>query len=242
MRVTVPPPLSVPWDLKPISSATTGSQTLPDGRKRYWVRHSVLKGLTPPMLVWWFAHLEGDVEIEGRLLPRYRVWHPLDHVSARYVRRAPDGSIGPGAQMALCEVLARNPRFTINVVSTIEKLDESGFIHKVVVGGFELARMEHTFREVSDGVLDENCLIVPGSRRLAFLSKVLVPWKFPEPKGRAWLKHNIEETGSLENFLPELYAREVQTARRLADGGRAMSSSAPIAVLVPGSSSPHKEV
>jgi hypothetical protein len=213
MRVTVPPPLSVPWDLKPISSATAGSQTLPDGRKRYWVRHSVLKGVTPPMLVWWFAHLEGDVEIEGRLLPRYRVWHPLDHVSARYVRRAPDGSVGAGAQMALFEVLARNPRFTINVVSTIEKLDEEGFVHNVVRRGVTLARMEHTFREVPGGMIDENSLTIPGSHRLAFLSSVLVPWKFPEPKGRAWLKHCIEEMGTLENFLPELYVRETKSTR-----------------------------
>ena len=96
MRVTLPPPHSVPWDLKPAFSATAGSQTLPDGRERYWVKHSVLKGVTPAMLVWWFSHLEGDVEIEGRLLNRYRVWHPRDHVSARYVHRVPGGSIGPG--------------------------------------------------------------------------------------------------------------------------------------------------
>jgi hypothetical protein len=164
------------------------------------------------MLVWWFEHLEGDVEIEGRVLDRYRVWHPLDHVSARYVRRGPDGSIGPGAQMALCEVLGRDLRYTIDVVSTIERLDEEGFIHKVIVRGFELARMEHTFRAASDGVLDENCLVVPGSHRLAPLSRLLVPWKFPEAKGRAWLKHSIEEMGSLENFLPELYPGEVKRA------------------------------
>jgi DAPG hydrolase PhiG domain len=209
MGVTLPPPLSVPWELKPASSATAGSETLPDGRKRYWVRHDVLKGVTPAMLVWWFQHLEGVVEIEGRPLDRYRVWHPFDHVSARYVRRAPDGSIGPGAQLALCEVLARNPRFTIDVVSTIEKLDEHGFIHNVVIRGLTLARMEHTFSEVPGGMVDENCLIIPGSHRLAFLSKVLIPWQFPEPKGRAWLKHSIEEMGTLENFLPELYTREV---------------------------------
>jgi len=75
MGVILPPPLSVPWELKPISSAMVGSETLPGGRKRYWVKHRVLKGVTPPMLVWWFGHLEGDVEIEGRLLNRYRVWH-----------------------------------------------------------------------------------------------------------------------------------------------------------------------
>lgn len=62
------------------------------------------------------------------------------------------------------------------------------------------------------GLLDENCLIVPGSHRLAFLGKVLVPWKFPASKGRAWLKHSVEEMGSLENFLPDLYTREAEAA------------------------------
>jgi hypothetical protein len=31
---------------------------------------------------------------------------------------------------------------------------------------------------------------------------------FPNTKGRACLKHAIEEMGALENFLPQLYARE----------------------------------
>jgi hypothetical protein len=85
--------------------------------------------------------------------------------------------------MALCEVLARDPRYAIDVVSTIEKLDEQGFIH-VVVRGFELARMEHTFREAADGTLDENCLIVPGSRGLAFLSKCSCRGSSPSRRDR----------------------------------------------------------
>jgi hypothetical protein len=48
MAVALPPPLCVPWDLKPMSSATAGSETLPDGRNRYWVKHSVLKGRDTP--------------------------------------------------------------------------------------------------------------------------------------------------------------------------------------------------
>jgi hypothetical protein len=47
--------------------------------------------------------------------------------------------------MALCEVLARDPRYAIDVVSTIEKLDEQGFIHKVVARGFELETDERIF-------------------------------------------------------------------------------------------------
>jgi len=50
--------------VKPLSSATAGSETLADGRKRFWVKHEVLKGVTPAMLIWWFRHLEGNVEID----------------------------------------------------------------------------------------------------------------------------------------------------------------------------------
>jgi hypothetical protein len=110
-------------------------------------------------------------------------------------------------------VLARNPRFTIDGVSTIEKLDDEGFIHNVVIGGMTLARMEHTFRAVAGGMIDENSLTIPGSHRLAVLSRVLVPSKFPEPKGQAWLKHSVEAMGTLENFLPELYVRETKSTR-----------------------------
>lgn len=162
------------------------------------------------MLVWWFGHMEGDVEIQGQQFPRYRVWHPLDHVYARYVRRAPDGSVGPGAQIALCEYLGRNPAYKVEAVSTIEKLDDAGFIHNVIRGGVCIARMEHVFTKTADGMRDENRLIVPGTSRLGRFAGLRVPLLFSDGKAQAWLKHNIEEMGNLENFLPELYEREVK--------------------------------
>ena len=208
-RPPLPEPLQVPWPLKPASSAQSGVETFGDGRKRYWVKHDVIKGVTPRMLAWWFGHFaEGEVEIQGRRLDRYRVWHPFDHVYAHYVRRATDGSGGPGAQIALCEYLARNQRYKIEAISTVERLDETGFIHKLMRGGIELARMEHVFSETSTGTRDENCLIVPGSTLLAPLARFVLPRLMPGDKGEAWLKHSIEEIGTLEHFLPALYARE----------------------------------
>ena len=215
MSAQIPASLQLPWQLKSPSSASAGVETLNDGRKRYWVKHSVLKNVTPRMLAWWFGHMEGNVEIQGKLYPRYRVWHPLDHVYARYVRHAPNGSMGPGAQIALCEYLGRNPAYKVEAVSTIEKLDETGFIHNVVRGGVRIARMEHVFTKTVDGTRDENCLIVPGTPRLGPFAAFLLPFLFPDGKGQAWLKHSIEEMGTLENFLPELYEREAidQVAR-----------------------------
>jgi hypothetical protein len=108
MSTPLPEPLPLFWPFKPLSSASAGVETLKDGRKKYWIKHDILKNVTPRMLAWWFGHMEGDVDIQGRRFSRYRDWHPLDHVYARYVRRAPDGSTAPGAQIALCEYLGRN--------------------------------------------------------------------------------------------------------------------------------------
>jgi hypothetical protein len=63
-----PEPLALPFVLKPLGSAEYGIEALPDGRVRYWIRHEVVRGVTPRMLIWWFKHkhLEGDIEIAGR--------------------------------------------------------------------------------------------------------------------------------------------------------------------------------
>src|SRR5690554_3541124 len=96
----LPPPLELGRPLKPLASARTGREMLADGRVRYWIRHEVLHGVTPAMLLWWFGHMEGEIEVGGRLYPRYRVWHPRDHIRVGYPRRRPDGTIGPGAAIA----------------------------------------------------------------------------------------------------------------------------------------------
>ena len=177
---------------------------------RYWIQHQVLRGVTPKMLVWWFSHLEGDVEIEGCRVNRYRAWHPYDHVHASYARRLSDGSIGPGAQIRLREYLNANPKFEVNVVSTIENLDEEGFVHNPVLHGVTgLVRMEYSFTRVEEGTLYENCLLIGGvSGWRRRITPLVQKFGFPHARGLAWLRHNIEEVGVFEHILPHLYRRE----------------------------------
>ena len=94
MTAHLPEPLKVPWDLKENPTAKSGFDKLQDGRTRYWI-DEVLAGITPEMLAWWFSHLDGDTDLDGRRVPKYRVWHPYDHVYVEYIRRSPNGSIGP---------------------------------------------------------------------------------------------------------------------------------------------------
>ena len=51
MKTTLPEPLSLPRELKPVSSARSGLKTLADGRRCFWV-DEFLKGITPKMVVW----------------------------------------------------------------------------------------------------------------------------------------------------------------------------------------------
>jgi hypothetical protein len=203
-------PVPLPWALRPLGSARCGAQRLPDGRLSYWIQHQVLRGVTPAMLVWWFSHLEGDVVIAGQHVNRYRAWHPYDHVHASYVRRCPDGSIGPGASIRLREYLGANPKYSVDTVTDIEKLDEEGYIHNprlMSVSG--LLRMEYVFTPVRGGTLYENRLIVGGLRGWRRLVTPLIQrFGFDHAHGMAWLRHNIEEVGMFEHFLPALYRQE----------------------------------
>lgn len=203
-------PVVLPWGLKPLGSADFGAERLPDGRLSYWIRHDVLQGVTPRMLVWWFSHLEGDVLVAGRRINRYRAWHPYDHVHASYARRRPDGTVGPGAQIRLREYLGANHRYSVDTVSDIEQLDERGFIHNPRVHGIGgLVRMEYTFTRVADGTLYENRLLVGGTHGWRRLVTPLVQrFGFDHAHGLAWLRHNIEEVGMFEHFLPGLYRQE----------------------------------
>ena len=208
--IELPPPRPVPWRMKDVSTAETELRTLDDGRLFARLRHEVLHGVTPRMLVWWFSHLEGDIELAGRTWPRYQIWHPVDHIAIRYVRRRPDGSIGPGARIHIREALGGRLDYLVDMVTTIEKLDETGFIHGPRPFGPPIARLEYTFTPVRDGTLYENSLTFGPDNPILrpLFNTVIRPRVFPDDKARAWFRHNVEEVGNFEFFLPELYAKQ----------------------------------
>jgi hypothetical protein len=77
----LPPPRLRLWPLRAVETASTAFETCPDGRRRIVIKHAVLKHVTPEMLDWWYRHVSGDMAYAGGHLPRYLVWHPLDHIS-----------------------------------------------------------------------------------------------------------------------------------------------------------------
>lgn len=205
-------PITVPWQMKSVNSAEHGVRRLAGGRLQFWIKHELLQGVTPEMLVWWFNNIDGEVEIEGRRYPRYRIWHPVDHISLTYVDRAGDGAkMGPGARLHIVEMFQARPDYTIDIVATVERLDTGGFAHAEHAAGVEVARMDYRFTQVDGGTLYENELTVGISLPWMgpLFNRLVTPRLFPEHQGHAWIRHNVEEVGNFQFFLPALYHAHV---------------------------------
>ena len=196
------------WSMKPLDSAETGVKTLNDGLLELTIRHAILKGVTPAMLGWWFQNIEGTMEHLGQTYPRYLVWHPIDHIHYEVVRRAPDGTAGPGARFHIVEAFGANLDYLVDSVADVPKNDDTGLILSVRKFGMEVMRLEHRFTAAPGGTQYESKMHV-GTRAVParFVVNPLIRRRvFTGAMGRAWLKHNVEEVGNLEFFLPALYA------------------------------------
>lgn len=209
MRFDVPEPLKIDWIRKPVEGAQSGVEILSDGRIFCWIKHEIVRGVTPKMLVWWFKNLEGTVTIDGIAHDRYRVWHPKDHLFARYAKKNPDGTVGVGSVIHLAEMLDARPEYLVHIHTEIKKLDESGYIHQPRMHGLKLAEMKYEFKQVPGGTRYTNSLTVGFVGRLGKLLNPLIRrFVFNEARGWAWIKHNVEEVGNFEFFLPRLFHLE----------------------------------
>jgi len=206
-RWTLPPPRPLAGELKPLSSAETGRSVLQDGRLDLTIRHDLLKGVSPEMLYWWYGNIEGTMHYLGQEYPRYLVWHPLDHIQYRVVRRSPDGSVGVGARVQIVEAFQRNLDYLVDVEMEIEQRDTTGSTVVKRLFGQAVMRLVNEFVPMTGGTQVYTRFVIgvgalPGKLGLNWMLRSKL---FPPAKAQAWLKHNVEEVGNLEQFLPELY-------------------------------------
>lgn len=201
-----PAAMAISWQPKPVSSAKSGVRTLEDGRTQAWIEHALVRGVTPAMLLWWFQNIEGDMLYQGQRVPRYRVWHPVDHVRFYYAKRLPNGGIGAGSVFHITEMFGARPDYLIDVDTDVVRLDETGFAHLPRRFGVRAARMDYDFAPEPGGTRYVNSLTVgiPGRR---VINGLIRRFMFDDDRARAWIKHNIEEVGQFEAFLPELFAQ-----------------------------------
>ncbi|MGY1747563.1 hypothetical protein [Blastococcus sp. SYSU D00695] len=195
-------PLLTP--LRAVDTATVRVEAHPHGRRRVTIDHRPLDGVTPRDLLGWFRGPGADMPYDGRRVPRYLAWHPLDHVRWELARPAPGGGAGEGARFRIVERFAGRPEYAVDVVDRVEKLDETGIRLVQRVGGHVVTSLEHTWSAGRDRTHYVSVLDLGARGPLARPVNAVLARRFPDHMVRAWVRHNVEEVGRLELLLPML--------------------------------------
>ena len=179
------------------------------------IEHEIVRGVTPEMLDWWFRHIGGEMDIDGRRYARYRVWHPLDHIDWQLVEGDPQ-RVGVGAKFRIVEAFDRNPAWLVDSVETVTKLDATGIRLERHMLGSEIFSLEHWFAPAEGGTRYRSRMELGADTAFGrlFFNRLIRPIAFSDLMGPAWLKHNVEEVGNFEHFLPRLFAGETGQPRQ----------------------------
>ena len=207
-RLPLPPERPHAGPMKPVSSARTTQSTLPSGQLVLTIEHDVIRGVTPPMLRWWFENLGQTMIFQGHVYPRYLLWHPRDHIHWELAASAPGGGCGQGASFRIVEAFAADPRYYVDSTEFVEKLDDEGISLVRRELGTEIFRLEHRFGASAAGATYRSRMVVGAASGLVrpLFNNMIRPRIFSDAMGTAWLTHNVEEVSMFEHILPELYA------------------------------------
>lgn len=204
---TLPPERDFGWNMKTLDSAKTNFFTDNNNVFHLTIEHDILRGVTPKMLCWWFHNIGGEMTYQGKTYPKYLVWHPKDHIHWSLTKYSANKEIETGSYFRIVEAFDRNMKFLIDSIELVEKLDETGIRLTRKIGKIEVFSLQHDFIKDGNNTIYKSKMIIGTSN--AFLSTIfnsyVRPHFFTHEMGTAWLKHNIEEVGNFEFFLPELY-------------------------------------
>jgi hypothetical protein len=205
--VTHDPPRDLPWALPDHRLAEKAYEYLQDGRIRVITHHLPLPGITPDMLVWFYQYLPiSTVDLGGTNYPLYHLFHPTEHGRLWVAEAAPDGTPG----MAQGATIVREEwfgEFDSRGKARIVEYSNRGFIAVAYAAGIEIGVVEHRF-SVAGGETQYEVQATLGSD-LPILGPLLNVYirnrVFTPAMMTQWMRHQVEEVGSLVHFLPQLY-------------------------------------
>lgn len=208
-HLPLPEPLPLSGPLRKVIDSRVSITRFPRNRVRITIDHEPLKGVSPEMLLWWFRHIGANMDYFGSPTARYRVWHPLDHIHWELAREAPGGGVAEGARFRIVEAMGRDERYYIDSVGRVEKLDLTGIRLVLRIAGAQFFQLEHTWSRGEGATHYTSVLDLGGRWAIAApINRHLRTHIFGPEMDAAWVKHNIEEVGLFEHFLPALYAAE----------------------------------
>ncbi len=122
-----------------------------------------------------------------------------------------------------------NQRNLINIVDRVAHLGDDGILLVTEQAGVQfgslgtlllplpsgISTLEHQFSAAAQGSRYASRLVIGAPSQLGrvALNPLLRRFVMSDAMAQGWLRHNIEEVGNFELFLPQLYAQETGLGR-----------------------------
>ena len=197
--------------MKPFGSAETSFEKIKGGGYKASIVHDVMKGVKIDHLIWWFENIDQTTTFNGKgfdgyEIYSYRLWHPHDHIKVNWKKKIlnDDGKIMPGSKIAIKETFQG---FLVNESVTVSQFDRDAFNFEMIFFGIKVAHLLHFYKEIEEGVIYKTEMLikcnVPVIGKL--LTWIACNFIATEKRIKAWMLHNIEESGESEKFIPQLF-------------------------------------
>lgn len=206
-RFEIEPPRPQFWNYPPLSQAKYQTDITKEGKILIQLEHPHLDGVTPQMLSWWYRNLaSGEAVIQDKKYSYYHLFHLSEHGQTRVVSPSTDGSFG----MGIGSIIYRQERFGKYLSKgqgKVTSMGEHGFTVIPIWGLFELGSIEHQFIKTENGTLYKVKTILGSDAPFIgpILNLYIKKIQFHEKIVQEWIRHQVEEVGSLPHFLPKLY-------------------------------------
>ncbi|MEM9628329.1 MAG: hypothetical protein AAGA21_19005 [Pseudomonadota bacterium] len=223
-ELTMPPARDFGWAPKPTESSHFAIHERPNGQFCVVLNHALLRGCTADMIQWWFLHFPNlSVKLidspgyEGKIIPAYLLWHPIDHLNATLSGvLGPDRTSRAGASIHIREAMQYDKfgwKYPVDAKLKLFYVASDGWAmgkSLPLIGPVMILRIHfkdvmqdgraigvHYHYEVVIGATADNMLTRLINKRLCA--------KFGPEFFDAWHRHNVIEVGVFENFLPPLF-------------------------------------
>lgn len=224
--LTMPAERDFGWALKPDSSSHFDIHQKDNGQFCVVLNHALLRGVSAEMIAWWFQnfpHLKvrlRDVPgYEGKQVPGYWLWHPIDHHSAEL-----SGALGPGGiAKAGCSIHIREAmqydrygwKYPVDSKLKVFYVGPDGWamgkalplIGPVMMLRINFKDVVQDGRHIGAHYQYEIVIGATGNSPVARFINKRITGQFGPEFFAAWHRHNVIEVGTFENFLPALFAQ-----------------------------------
>tara|TARA_A100001011_G_scaffold102052_1_gene107539 strand:- start:3948 stop:4688 length:741 start_codon:yes stop_codon:yes gene_type:complete len=197
--------------MKAFDSARTSFQRLPNGGLRATIHHEPMEGLTVKQFRWWFENIEGmttynGVDFNGIEIPRYHLWHPHDHIKVYWKKKLLDenGRVLPGSIMRIKESFGE---YLVDENVLITRFDDEEYNFQLGMFGIKGGELIHAYQDSPEGLLFMTQLTINNDQPIIgnLVTWLVTKFLINEEMLKAWMQHNIEESGESAKFIPILY-------------------------------------